>query len=284
MSQAAASDLTHSIADTLNAFTFWVGDSLFAINLNNVLSVEQDNSVIQPDPFEGRGSLGIVKHHGVPVRVFDFAEFLGIPSCGEQKEALINTLVDCEQDHVDWLDALENAIKNDESFNKARNPDLCAFGEWYDKFETRDEELKEIMCHFDTPHKRIHALADRLLSLKEKGHSEQALKELSLERDTTLMELRRLFGRAREQVRDSIRSVLLFVTIDGKAPRVALRLNEISDMVSFTPDQITSTTSLGVGNDERLARILKDYLSAGSDKDCLLVDVDGLLETVLTAG
>ncbi len=283
MSQAAVSDLTHNMADALNAFTFWVGDSLFAINLDNVLSVEQDNSAIQPDPFEGRGSLGIVKHHGVPVRVFDFARFLGIDSCGEQKEALISTLVAREQDHIDWLDALEHSIKTNEPFTKARDPHQCAFGKWYDHFETRDEELKEIMQQFDAPHKRIHALADRLLNLKDKGQAEQALEELCLERGTTLVELRRLFDRARGQIHDSIRSVLLFVTIDGKGPRVALRLNEISDMVSFTPEQITSTRSLGVGEQERLADVLKGYLSAGSDKDCLLIDVDGLLETVLTA-
>ena len=284
MSQAAVSDLTQSMADALNAFTFWVGDSLFAINLDNVLSVEQDNCAIQPDPFQGRGSLGIVKHHGVPVRVFDFAEFLGIPSCSEQKEALISSLVAREQDHIDWLNALELSIKTDEPFTKARNPHQCAFGKWYDHFETRDEELQEIMCQFDTPHKRIHALADRLLNLKDKGHADRALKELSRERDTSLVELRRLFDRARGQIRDSIRSVLLFVTVDGKAPRVALRLNEISDMVSFTPEQITATSDLGVGDQERLARAMKGYLNTGSDKDCLLIDVDGLLETVLAAG
>jgi len=281
MSQAAVSDITRSMGDALNAFTFWVGDSLFAINLENVLSVEQDNSAIQPDPFEGRGSLGIVKHHGVPVRVFDFAEFLGISSCGEQKEALVSTLVTREQDHIDWLNALEHSIKTDEAFTKARDPHQCAFGQWYDHFETRDEELKEIMSQFDAPHQRIHALADRLLSLKEKGCSEQALRDLNMERITTLVELRRLFDRARGQIQDSIRSVLLFVTTDGKAPRVALRLDEISDMVSFSLEQITSTNALGVGENERLARALKGYLSTGADKDCLLVDVDGLLETVL---
>lgn len=283
MSQAAISDLTHSMADALNAFTFWVGDSLFAINLSNVLSVEQDNCAVQPDPFQGRGSLGIIKHHGVPVRVFDFAEFLGISSCGQQKEALIDTLTEREQDHVDWLNDLERSIKTGEPFTKARNPSQCAFGKWYDNFDARDEELMEIMRHFDAPHKRIHALADRLLGLKDKGNAEQALKELGVERATTLFELQRLFGRAREQIHDSIRSVVLFVTVDGKSPRVALRLNEISDMVSFTPDQITDTASLGVTDNERLAGVLDGYLSAGNDKDCLLVNVNGLLESILTS-
>jgi len=73
------------------------------------------------------------------------------------------------------------------------------------------------------------------------------------------------------------------VTTDGKAPRVALRLNEISNMVSFTPDQLTVTASLGVADDERLAGAMAGYLSTGDAEDCLLVNVDGLLETIFSA-
>ncbi|MFQ5645038.1 MAG: CZB domain-containing protein, partial [Thiogranum sp.] len=172
MSQAVISDLNHNMDDELNAFSFWVGDSLFAINLEQVLSVEQDSSAIQPDPFEGRGALGIVKHRGVPVRVFDFAEFLGVSSCSDQKEELIKTLSAREQDHIDWLNALECSIKTNEAFAKARDPHQCAFGKWYDRFHTRDEELMDILRQFNVPHKRIHSLADRLLMLKERGNAE----------------------------------------------------------------------------------------------------------------
>jgi len=283
MSQAAMTELSSAVGDEFNAFTFWVDNSLFAINLENVLSIEQDSSHIQPDPFQGRGALGIVKHRGVPVRVFDFAEFLGVGSCGTQKEDLITSLLAREQDHVEWLDALERALLNGEVFSKARDPHQCAFGKWYDSFETRDDELREIMEQFDAPHKRIHALADQLLGLKDSGRTEEALDVLKAERLTTLAELRRLFDRARDQVRDSIRSVLLFVTTNGKEPRVALRLNQISDMVTFGKDSLTPTNSLGVAEAERLSGVISGYLSSRADKDCLLVDVDGLLNAV-TAG
>jgi chemotaxis signal transduction protein len=282
MSQAAVSDLAHNGGDTRNAFTFWVGDSLFAINLENVLSVEQDCNSIQPDPFEGRGGLGIVKHRGVPVRVFDFAEFLGLTSRAQRMEALIETLTLREQDYVEWVAALERAIRNDEPFTKPKDPHQCEFGKWYDSFETRDEELSKILEQFDQPHKHIHALADRLLAERDRGNSGQALETLATERGTTLAQLCRLFDRARSQVRDSIRSVLLFVTINGKDARVALRLNEISDMLAFTPEQLTATPALGVADSERLATVFAGYLSTGREQDCLLVDIDGLLDTIFT--
>jgi len=54
-------------------------------------------------------------------------------------------------------------------------------------------------------------------------------------------------------------------------------------MVSFTPDQLTVTASLGVADDERLAGAMAGYLSTGDAEDCLLVNVDGLLETIFSA-
>lgn len=281
MSQAAISDLTHTMTDELNAFSFWVGDSLFAVNLDNVLSVEQDNSSIQPDPFQGRGALGIVKHRGVPVRVFDFAEFLGVDSSGSQKEHLIRTLGELEQEHIDWMSALERALAGDESFTASRDPQHSAFSRWRNEFQTRDDELISIMKQLDEPHKRMYALADQLLTMKVRGRADDALQQLEIERSTTLAQLRRLFGRARDQVRDSIKSVMLFITIDGKEPRLALRLNEISDMVGFSLDRVTRTDALGVSNDERLAAVFAGYLDTGDDNDCLLIDVDGLLAAIL---
>jgi len=281
MNQAVTSDLTRSMTDELNAFSFWIGDSLFAINLDQVLSVEQDTSAIQPDPFTGRGALGIVKHRDVPVRVFDFAKFLGVDSCGDQKQVLIDTLITLEQDHIDWLNALEHSIRTDTTFTRARDPHQCAFGKWYGQFQTRDEELKGILEQFDSSHKRIHSLADRLLAIKERGDSDKALELLEIERITTLAQLRRLFDRARSQVHDSIKSVLLFITVDGKEPKVALRLNEISDMVGYSLAQVTATDSLGVSDTERLADVFSGYLNTGSECDCLLINVDGLLKSVV---
>ena len=70
------------------------------------------------------------------------------------------------------------------------------------------------------------------------------------------------------------------VCVCGKEPRVALRLNEISDMVSFSQDQLTETDALGVADSERLSSVFTGYINSGSDKDCLLVDIDGLLEAI----
>ncbi len=264
-----------------NAFTFWVGDSLFAIDLLHILSIEQDNCTIHPDPFEGLGALGVVKHRGVPVRVFDFATFVGIMSSGEQKEELVQTLTAREQDHVDWLNALERAIQTNEAFAKARDPHQCAFGQWYDSYHNHDEEFMDILKRFDEPHKRIHGLADHLLDLNGRGQTEAALKQLNAERQTTLAQLQRLFNRARNQIRDRIKSVLLFITTNGKDPCIALLLNEIDDMIEFDPSQISETTRIGVTDEERLAKVFVGYINRGDDRDSLLIDVHGLLEAAL---
>ena len=268
-------------ADKLSAFTFWIGNSLFAIDLRNVLSIEQEDSVIQPTPFGARGELGIIKHRGIPVRVFDLADFLGLTSSSEQMTALIEALVAREQDHIDWIDALEQSIRSEVPFTKARDPHQCAFGKWYDAFHSHDDELMEILARFDVPHKQIHSLADRLLGLRDAGRMEQALQILERERSTTLALLRRLFGRARGQIRERIKSVLLFITTDGKTPCLALRLNEIKDMVEFPSSALTVTNEIGIGDSEHLADVFIGYIDSGNERDSLLFDIDGLLAAML---
>ncbi len=280
MSLPVTANKTKNRNEKLNAFTFWIGDSLFAIDLRFVLSIEQEGSVIQPDPFSGQGALGIVKHRGIPVRVFDLAEFIHLTSSGDQKQALIEQLVGREKDHVDWLAGLEDAIRKDIRFEKARDPHQCAFGKWYDNFESHDHELMDILAKFDEPHKRIHALADQLLALKEHGQEKEALRILALERQTTLAHLRRLFERARSQIKDRIKYVLLFITTDGKSPCLALRLNEIDDIVEFSNSQVTVTEDVGVLNHAHLSNIFTGYIDSGNERDNLLFDMDGLLAAV----
>jgi len=271
------------VGGELSAFTFWVGDTLCAVEVPHVLSVEQDLDRVQPTPFRIHGLIGAIKRRDRIVPVFDLALLLGMRLLSEQKEELIGDLSAREQDHIDWLDALMTSIRDKTPFTKARDPGQCAFGKWYAKFHSRDAELVAILAQFERPHRRIHALADRLLDRVATGQAERALRELAIERRTTLEELRRLFARARRQVRDSMKSVLLFLTSDGALPELALRLDEISDIVAYTRDRLLPATDLNHNRDDTLAEVFPHYIAQQDGPDCLLVDAERLV-AMLTGG
>ena len=266
--------------DAYTVFTFWSGDQWFAANVVNILSVTQDLDDLQPTPFKLKGAIGTIRYQSKPVLICDFSQMLGIPAGRELREELIETLTAREQDHVEWLNALEDSLNNDVPFSKARDPHQCAFGKWYDNFKTRDSELMEILSRFDTPHKTIHALADELLGLKSAGQLDKALAKLQHARVNTLANLRKQFAYARDQISSSIRPVVLYLTTDGSTPLIGLMIDEINDVISFSKNEMNGLDSLSFANAIDCQEIFDGYLSKEGERDCLLINPNKIYASI----
>ncbi len=283
MNMASGSALMGEQTDSneLTVFTFWVGDELFAIDIANILSITQDLDSLTRTPVKSRGLNGIINYLGNPVAVYDFAAMLNIPSTRELKQELVALLDAREQDHIDWLNALETSLRDDVSFEKARDPRKCAFGKWYYQFSTRDEVLMEIMGRFEEPHNQIHALADELLDLKERGQLETALEKLQLAKLTTLNYLKKHFSHAREQIMDSLHTVVINVTNDGRTPVVALQIDEIHEVMNFSREDLVSLDQIGLDNIPGMDGFFRGYLRSEDNKrSCLLLDTRDLLNNI----
>ena len=268
-------------SEALTVFTFWIGDELFAIDIANILSITQDLDSLLKTPVRSKGLTGIINYLGNPVAVYNFAKMLEIPSTRELKSELVELLNALEKDHVDWVDALEKSLKEGVPFDKIHDPHMCAFGKWYDKFETRDEALKDIMTHFDGPHKKIHALADELLKLKEQDKLAEALEKLNVARTTTLSYLKKHFSHAREQISDSLHTVVINITNDGNKPVVALQIDEIHEVMNFTQSDLIGLEKIGLDAIEGMEGYFKGYL--GNDdhhSSCLLLDTKNILGNI----
>lgn len=281
MSVTATNQASLDDSEALTVFTFWIGDELFAIDIANILSITQDLDSLLKTPVKSKGLTGIINYLGNPVAVYNFAEMLSIPSTRELKTELVDLLNAREQDHFDWVDALEKSLKQDVPFEKARDPHMCAFGKWYDKFETRDEALTEIMTHFDKPHKKIHALADELLGLKEDDKLEQALEKLELARITTLNYSKKHFSHARDQIQDSLHTVVINITNDGHKPVIALQIDESHEVMNFTKTDLISLEQIGLDAIEGMEGYFKGYLGGDdNNSSCLLLDTENLLNNI----
>lgn len=259
-------------------FTFFVEDMMFGLNVENVLMLGQDVKDIQRIPIEERGFCGVTKFQGEVVPVLDFAHRIGIDSGIDAKTALLGILTENENDHVEWMNVLEDALKNGSAFNKALTADECDFGKWYNKFETRDETLTELLFTFSEPHQALHALAEDLLAMRDNDQQEEALAKLAVERTTTLRRLRALFSRARDQIQSSMRQVLLFVTLDGKTPRYALLIDEINDVMNFMPTDFQSSRRGALSLFSKIEKVIDGIYTKEGQADCLYFDINKLTD------
>lgn len=267
-------------------FTFFVEDMMFGLNVENVLMLSQEVSDIQRLPVEERGFCGVTKFQGSIVPVLDFAHRIGIPSGMESKSALLGILTERENEHVEWLNALENTIKTGAAFTKAMTANECSFGQWQRSFETRDETLKELLESFAEPHEKLHALAVDLIKLRDVDKQDEALEQLAQARVTTLRRISALFKRTRDQIQSGMRQVLLFITIDGKTPRYALLIDEINDVLNYTLANFQSSRSGGMALISKIDHVIDGIYSRPDTPDCLffdmhkLTDIDALMQKV----
>ena len=253
---------------------FYVNETLCAVDVARVLTIDAYKGGLCAVPGSRPGLLGLAADHrgNRPVPVYDLAVLLGVESGQDSRRTLIETLTAREKDHVDWLDALEASVRDGVPFTRATDPHACAFGQWYDRFRTRDEVLGTLLEKFDEPHRRIHALGARLLGLRDAGRVDEALAALEEERTTTLQLLRRLFTRAREQLRAAMRPVTLYLDDGDGAASLGLVLDEIHSVERVPATGVRAAGDIGIGSG---ADVLHGVARAG-DRDILWLDVDHL--------
>ncbi|MDH5358254.1 MAG: CZB domain-containing protein [Gammaproteobacteria bacterium] len=278
LNHVAGENNSGKVGQKRQIFTFFVEDMMFGLDIENVLMLGQEVNDVQRLPVEERGFCGVVKYQGEVVPVLDYAHRIGVPSGMDCKTDLLETLTAREKEHIEWLNELEKAIKTGSTFAETTNPDQCAFGKWYNNFETRDETLKELLVAFEEPHRTIHGLAEKLLSLRDNGKEAEALEALATARATTLSRLIALFSRARDQIQSGMRQVLLFVTLDGKTPRYALIIDEINDVINYSPSEFQSSRSGALGLINKIEHVLDGIYTRKDLPDCLYFDINKMTD------
>lgn len=143
--------------------------------------------------YRGAGVADQLVALGRPWAYVSLWDRLGVASTYEPFAELHHMLRQRRQDHIDWLAALEQSITAGVPFTKARDPRACAFGRWYYSFQTEVSLLTLSLTSFNTPHVRIHALAEVLLAQAAAGDLRGAQRRLEEARSTILRDLLQMF-------------------------------------------------------------------------------------------
>lgn len=212
--------------------TFSAGSAHFSLLVGHIRYIASRDSIrVRVTPNQSGPSHQVFEFEGQPIVLYKFNKLVGASSLVDESAELIELLRQRKQDHIDWIEALENSIRTAEEFKKATDPHKCAFGMWYDRYVPADEELKAIMVQFNEPHCRIHSLAETLLKIAQSGHVDRAIALLNEERYSTLKQLLSLFGQAEARLQDMVKPVVMIVDLGHW--QYALELDNIEDIHEF---------------------------------------------------
>jgi chemotaxis signal transduction protein len=247
--------------------TFKTGNETYGVEIQFVqemLRMPQVHSI----PRMPSDNMGVILLRKEVIPVFDLHAKFGLESQQAQAEVLVELLRGRLQDHENWLNELRLCIEEKREFGLARDPHKCAFGRWYDTFTTEDHYLVNQLKKFDSPHKRIHALADEVMNLANRGEIEDALKLVQSSKTGILDSMIKLFNETIDMVIDQSRPSL--IVIGSSSCRIAIAVDEICSVVNTFDDEIQPPDAIpGIDDFGGLIGLLEDK---GSKKMIMLID------------
>jgi len=224
-----------AVEDTVTGsyLTFALLDARYALAVRHIRYITSLAAIAPREvPDTEHQNHRVFQFQDAQIPLYPFCDLVGMSSQQEDCQELIALLAQRRQDHIDWMDALHASIREGVEFTKATDPHQCAFGLWYDHYAPEDDELKEIMMLFDEPHKRIHALAEKLLDVSQRqGQVDVAIGMLEEEKHSTLRQLMNLFEQASERLREMQKPVVVILNTGHRT--FAIELDGIDGIIDF---------------------------------------------------
>lgn len=165
----------------------------------------------RPVPHSPRYVRGIINLRGKVLPLIDLRVRLGYTSSLDEHRDFLTMMAQREQDHRNWLNELESSVEEEREFTLATDPHKCAFGKWYDTFQSDDNALMAFIRKFDRPHRKIHALAHKVEALIAEGRVVEANALIADTRSQDLQRMVKLFSSVGDVLRESHREIAMII-------------------------------------------------------------------------
>ncbi len=172
-----------------------IGDNLFSVNSSQIDGILQLNGYRKlPDvPAEIRG---IFQNRNKAVVLVDMRIAFNMDSLEQKYTDFCHMIDDRKQDHIRWVNALEQTIRSNEPFTLATDSHKCALGKWVDQFHSDIGEVNFQLRKLDPPHASLHHSAVEIINMMAE--------DASVHKD----EISRIFIQVKEKYMPAVLTIL----------------------------------------------------------------------------
>lgn len=220
-----------------------VDNVIYAISCESVLSLNQVPA-ITPLPATPPEVRGVIDFRTRLIQLVDTRILLGLKSVMEEINDFEMMMDQRCKDHVNWVETLEQTVKNDSEFTLTTDPHKCAFGKWYDSYkpETANIMFSATFVKFDAPHKAIHQIGVAAKELIYKGHKDEAIKLIEAVKNTELKQMLHLFNNLKEAYRESRRETVVVLGDENQSTGLSVdQITAIENLSEFDTDFISES-------------------------------------------
>lgn len=224
--------------DTMPSIIFEINYNLFSIQSRNVHSIIKLPE-ITPLPESKDFIRGIFEYRDVLYNLIDFRKTLEYQTISEEIQDFNQMIDQREQDHINWLSKLCESVQNNEKFNLTTDPHNCAFGKWYDNYESSNFFINDILKKFDQPHKNIHSIACEIEKMKLNGKYDEAKSKIINTKHTELASMKKLFVGIKDKVAASRHELAILFDVNSKKFALAVdKIRSVEDIADVNQDKV----------------------------------------------
>ena len=209
-----------------------IRDGVYAVAIDFVREIVTMPKV-HPIPGSEKYLRGVINIRDFIIPVIDMRLRLNMASCLEETELFIKMLNERESDHRNWLQELEQSVREKRQFKLATDPHQCAFGKWYYAYDAHSGAnsciyLDMILPKFEGPHDSIHAIAKKVKEMQDAEEFDEAMALIEKTRNSELARMISLFAEAKAMVRERKRELAIVLEINDK--KIAMAVDAVESV------------------------------------------------------
>lgn len=209
--------------------TFRLGRGHYAISSRLVSGIMIMPTSIVPIPDSSEHLRGLFSLRGAVIPLADLRTIMHMGTIQQEYENFREMLEARKQDHLRWVAELERCVEAHETFTLATDPHKCAFGKWYDKFETDKGTVKHHLKKIEEPHARLHNAAVEIASCShtcENCTKNRRCVDIMAEvRDRDLPIISRLLDEAKEVFRGDFHEMV--IALEQGTNQIGIAVDEV---------------------------------------------------------
>jgi chemotaxis signal transduction protein len=161
---------------------------------------------------------GVMNLRGTVVPVLDLRMRLGLPSIRSEASSFAEMVRARQREHQDWVQKLENSVREGTDFDGALDPTMCKCGKWIASYVPQDRQVAAVFERLSDPHRRLHDLA----AVIQAAERSEALQRIEAIHNEELAELNEIFDRLCEVVFETVREVAVILRTEDRSFAVSV--------------------------------------------------------------
>lgn len=237
----AVTDATGVASDNDLWITFKLNDDEYCVESRYIVALDIPTE-IKDMPHNAEHMLGVMRWNGGTLPIVGMRTLFAMPTIDDA----VKDFSVMRQMHLDWIDALENSVKNREPFTKAVDPHKCKFGMWYDNFDTSNISMKFILNKIGPPHEYIHRHGADVQHAMARDDWDEAQRLYNEARQVCEKEVLPLLDELIKTYREVNKGIIIVIRYDDQ--QLGLMVDEIEQLIRSDKAELLPVPKAVAGN------------------------------------